>query len=64
VAKELLAGTLLSIHNLRALIQLVEDIRGYIVAGTFEGQVGVLLEKWSNNAKRNAYGYGSWLMEG
>jgi queuine tRNA-ribosyltransferase len=53
VAKELLAGTLLSIHNLRALIRLVEDIRGYIAQGTFEKQVPVLLEKWSNNANRN-----------
>jgi queuine tRNA-ribosyltransferase len=53
VAKELLAGTLLSIHNLRALIRLVDDIRGYITDGTYEQQVPVLLEKWSNNAKRN-----------
>jgi queuine tRNA-ribosyltransferase len=52
VAKELLAGTLLSIHNLRALVRLVEDIRGYIAEGTYEGQVPALLEKWSNNAKR------------
>ena len=54
VAKELLAGTLLSIHNLRALIRLVEDIRGYIVDGIFEERVPVLLEKWSNNAKRES----------
>jgi len=53
VAKELLAGTLLSIHNLRALIRLIEDIRENIVDGTFEEQVPVLLEKWSHNAKRN-----------
>ena len=53
VAKELLAGTLLSIHNLRALIRLVEDVRGYIASGTFEEQVPELLGKWSNNAKRN-----------
>ena len=54
VAKELLAGTLLSIHNLRALIRLVKDIRSYIADGTFEEQVPILLEKWSNNAKRNS----------
>lgn len=53
VAKELLAGTLLSIHNLRALIRLVEEIRGYIVEGSFEEQAPVLLEKWSNNAQRS-----------
>jgi queuine tRNA-ribosyltransferase len=52
VAKELLAGTLLSIHNLRALIRLVEEIRGYIAEGTYEEQVPMLLERWSNNAKR------------
>ena len=52
VAKELLAGTLLSIHNLRALIRLVEDIRGYIENGTFEEQIPMLLERWENNAQR------------
>ncbi len=39
VAKELLAGTLLSIHNLHALIQLVKDIRSAILEGTFENRV-------------------------
>jgi len=52
VAKELLAGTLLSIHNLRALIRLVEDIRGYIADGNFEEQIPALLERWANNAQR------------
>jgi queuine tRNA-ribosyltransferase len=52
VAKELLAGTLISIHNLRALIRLMEMIRLYIAAGTFQANVPELLEKWSNNAKR------------
>ncbi|RJP50550.1 MAG: tRNA guanosine(34) transglycosylase Tgt [Anaerolineaceae bacterium] len=52
IAKELLAGTLLSIHNLRALIRLMESIRGYIADGTFEARVPELLEQWSNNAKR------------
>jgi queuine tRNA-ribosyltransferase len=52
VAKELLAGTLLSIHNLRALIRLVEEIREYIAAGTFEEQAPILLERWANNAER------------
>ncbi len=56
VAKELLAGTLLSIHNLRALIRLVEDIRGYIADGTFEEQRPILLERWENNAKRKVNG--------
>jgi queuine tRNA-ribosyltransferase len=52
VAKELLAGTLLSIHNLRALIRLMEFIRGYIADGSFEARVPELLKQWSNNAKR------------
>jgi len=52
VAKELLAGTLISIHNLRALIRLVKDIRGFIVDGSFESKVPALLAQWDNNAQR------------
>jgi queuine tRNA-ribosyltransferase len=52
VAKELLAGTLLSIHNLRALIRLMEQIRLYVADGSFESRVPELLAQWSNNAKR------------
>ena len=52
VAKELLAGTLLSIHNLRALIRLMEQIRVYIADGSFESRVPDLLSQWANNAKR------------
>jgi len=52
VARELLAGTLISIHNLRALIRLMEMIRLYIAAGTFQASVPELLKQWSNNAKR------------
>jgi queuine tRNA-ribosyltransferase len=54
VAKELLAGTLLSIHNLRALIRLMEQIHTYIADGSFESRVPELLGQWSNNAKRKA----------
>ncbi len=54
VAKELLAGTLLSIHNLRALIRLMEEIRAHIMVGTFEQQAPLLLEKWANNANKPA----------
>ena len=53
VAKELLAGTLLSIHNLRALIRLMERIRVYIADGSFESRVPELLNHWANNAKRD-----------
>ena len=52
VAKELLAATLISIHNLRALIRLMERIRILIANGTFEEQSSELLQQWSNNAKR------------
>jgi queuine tRNA-ribosyltransferase len=52
VARELLAGTLLSIHNLRALIRLMEQIRAYVGEGIFEEKAPLLLEQWSNNAKR------------
>jgi queuine tRNA-ribosyltransferase len=52
VAKELLAGTLLSIHNLRALIRLVAEIRASILEGTFETRVPLWLEQWHGNADR------------
>ncbi len=51
-AKEILAGTLISIHNLQALTQLVKQIREYIIAGTFHSMLPSLLEQWDNNAKR------------
>jgi queuine tRNA-ribosyltransferase len=50
VAKELLAGTLISIHNLRALIRLVKDIRVSILNGSFESKIPALLELWDHNA--------------
>jgi queuine tRNA-ribosyltransferase len=53
-AKELLAGTLISIHNLHALIQLVKDIRSFIQDRSFESKIPVLLEKWGNNAQRQS----------
>lgn len=52
-SKELLAGTLLSIHNLRALIRLMEQMRVYIADSSFESRVPGLLSQWDNNAKRN-----------
>jgi queuine tRNA-ribosyltransferase len=51
-AKELLAGTLLSIHNLRALIRLVEFLRASILENTFESRSAELLAQWKNNASR------------
>jgi queuine tRNA-ribosyltransferase len=52
VAKEYLAGTLISIHNLRALIRLMGEIRQMISLGTFEENVPGLLAKWDRNAAR------------
>lgn len=54
MAKELLAGTLLSIHNLHTLIRLMEEIRADIAAGTFEELAPTLLKRWSNNAERKS----------
>jgi queuine tRNA-ribosyltransferase len=56
VAKELLAGTLLSIHNLRALIRLVGVMRDCILDGSFETRVGGWLVQWQGNAVRSEQG--------
>jgi queuine tRNA-ribosyltransferase len=53
VAKELLAGTLLSIHNLHALIHLVKDMRAAVLDGSFEEKVPAWLERWAGNASKN-----------
>jgi queuine tRNA-ribosyltransferase len=53
MAKELLAATLLSIHNLRSLIRLVESVRSAIVDGTFEGRTQAWLTQWQGNAVRS-----------
>ncbi len=55
-AKEFLAGTLISIHNLRSLINLMNEIRTYIAEGRFEEKIPLLLERWVNNAKRMVNG--------
>ena len=51
-AKELLAGTLLSIHNLHALIQMVSNIRESIIEGKFDRLAPSLLTRWANNASK------------
>jgi queuine tRNA-ribosyltransferase len=51
-AKELLAGTLLSIHNLHALIDLMHILRSSILDDTFENVVPALLAQWQGNAER------------
>ena len=52
-ARELLAATLLSMHNLRSLIRLVESIRSAIVDGTFEGHAHAWVSQWQGNAVRS-----------
>jgi queuine tRNA-ribosyltransferase len=54
VAKELLAGTLLSIHNLHALVQLVKDTRVSILNGTFDNKALLWLAQWEGNAERTS----------
>jgi queuine tRNA-ribosyltransferase len=56
VAKELLAGTLLSIHNLRALIRLVGEMRDCILDGSFDIRVDGWLVQWQGNAVRSEQG--------
>ncbi len=52
VAGEWLAGTLLSIHNIRTLTRLMEEIRQAILDGTFEKRLPEWLHRWQGNAKR------------
>ncbi len=54
VAKESLAGTLLSIHNLHALIKLVKQIRIAIMEGNFESRIPAWLAQWQGNAGRES----------
>jgi queuine tRNA-ribosyltransferase len=53
VAKELLAGTLLSIHNLHTMIKLMRDMREAIMDDTFEGKINLWLKQWHGNAERS-----------
>ena len=52
MAKELLAGTLLSIHNLYTMIGLVNTIKASILDGSFESKVNGWLTQWHGNAER------------
>lgn len=55
VAKEILAGTLLSIHNLHTLVELAKEIRKMIINGIFEENISILLEIWKNNANNKSH---------
>lgn len=52
VAGEWLAGTLLSIHNIRTLTRLMEEMRVAILDGTFEERLPLWLASWHGNARR------------
>ena len=52
VAKETLASTLLSIHNLYSLVNLAEQIREMIKSGIFLNNIPNLLNTWGQNSKR------------
>jgi queuine tRNA-ribosyltransferase len=52
VAKELLAGTLLSIHNLHALIELMRAIRLSILDQSFVDKKPGWLAQWQGNAEK------------
>jgi queuine tRNA-ribosyltransferase len=49
LAKEILAATLLTIHNLNTLLTLMADIRQSILEGRFEQFAINFLEHWDNN---------------
>lgn len=46
VAKEMLAATLISIHNLYVLLQIARDSRAAILDGTFDSFAGAFLENY------------------
>jgi queuine tRNA-ribosyltransferase len=52
IAKELLAGTLLSIHNLHTMIALMNEMRTSIMDGSFESKIPAWLERWQGNAEK------------
>ena len=52
MAKETLASTLLTIHNISTLVKLVEEIRELILQGKFRENMPHLLDIWENNSQR------------
>lgn len=53
-AKEMLAATLLSIHNVYTLIQLAKDLRAAILRGDFDGYVASLDMRQTTGLERTA----------
>lgn len=54
VAKETLAGTLISIHNIHTLLQLVRDARQAILEGRFEAFAGEFLASYKPRGRHAA----------
>lgn len=52
VAKEMLAATLISIHNLRTLVHLVQDARAAIIAGQFDDFADRFLSSYIPNHQK------------
>jgi queuine tRNA-ribosyltransferase len=50
VAKEMLAATLLSIHNVHVLLELARSMRQAIIDGAFEGMAAEMLAAWEAEA--------------
>jgi len=53
VAKEMLAGSLLSIHNLYTMVNLMKEIRLSIRDGSFKEKIPTWMERWHGNADRS-----------
>lgn len=53
ISREMLAATLLSIHNLHVLLQLMREIRQAILAGRFEAFAQNFLETWQRQDLAN-----------
>ena len=51
VAKEMLSATLISIHNIHMLLQLVRDARQAIIDGCYEQFAGQFLASYKPRAK-------------
>ena len=50
MAKEILAATLLSIHNLHTMLTLIKELREAILAGRFEDYRAAFWEAWKREA--------------
>ncbi|MEK7277381.1 MAG: tRNA-guanine transglycosylase, partial [Chloroflexota bacterium] len=56
VAKEILAATLLTIHNLHMLLTLMREMRAAIIEGTFDGYAQEFLAEWKKGRENSVNG--------